>query len=76
VAVRAMDRFDSFRTMRGRQGLLAWRDRAENGAIAPNLIQSVEKPDRTRRFDLDQNASSASAIGTSHTIAVRDHHDP
>jgi hypothetical protein len=37
--------------------------------------QSVENPDRTRRFDLDQNAQLASAIGSLHNIAVRDGHD-
>jgi hypothetical protein len=35
----------------------------------------VENSDRARRFDLDQNAQLASAIGRSHNIAVRDRHD-
>ena len=37
--------------------------------------QSVEKPDRTRRFDLDQNNMLAPAIGNSRNIAARDRHD-
>jgi len=32
----------------------------------------VEKPDRACRFDLDQNAASALAIGNSRNIAARD----